>query len=159
MALSRFPAMMDANVSAVLRTATALRFIRDSTGDLAFRHLDAVQSGLEQSKVTFGMAFAEAQKAPEAATAFMASIGGPASLQDYGAGAIALEAAAGDWNGRLSAALASIPAADLITTVLRAETQTRHIEHAAFISAVIADPLRQSPELAALIAAFESLGG
>lgn len=159
MALSRFPTVMPQNVEAVLRAASAIRHVRLATGDLLFRDLDAVQAGLEQAKITFVAALTEAQKAPEAAQAFMASVNGPVTLAQYQQGAVTIETAAAAWNARLAATLASLTSADLITLVTRPDSQTKHIERSAFIPAVVADPLRQSAELGALLASFEAVGG
>lgn len=159
MALSRFPKVMADNVDAVLRAADAIRHVASSTGDLTFRNLDAVQSGLELAKLTFIEALTEGQKAPVAAQQFMASVNGPVSLAEYQAKAGAIEVAAAAWNAKLAATLASLPNADLIALVTRPDSQTKHIERAAFIHAAVADPLRQSQELLDLLSAFESVGG
>ena len=159
MALSRFPTAMPQNVEAVLRASAALRNIRDTTGPLAFRYLDAVQSGLENAKTTFLRAMGEAKKAPPAAEAFMVGVNGPATLTEYQKGFEAIGAAATDWNARLATVLTKIPAAELIALGTRVETGTRHIEHAFEINAALADELRTSTELSTLIAAFEAVGG
>lgn len=94
MGLSRFPAVMDAAVEAVLTTTEALRYVRDARGDLLWSSLDAVQDGLRRAKLTTYATFDEAEKQPQAAEAHMASLGGPATIAAYKAKAIAVEMAA-----------------------------------------------------------------
>ena len=158
MALSRFPKSMADNVDAVLGVAGVIRHVISSSGDLSFRNLDQLQSGLEVAKTTFIQALTEGQKAPAAAESFMASVNGPASLAEYQEKAIAIETAASAWNAVLSETLNRMSTTDLIALVTRPDSQTRHIERASFIPATIADPLRKSVELAALLTAFESAG-
>jgi len=159
MSLSRFPKAMAENVEAVIRTAAALRHVTSSSGDLLFQDIRAIQSGLEQSKLTFLAALQEGQKSATAAEAFMVSINGPSTLAAYQKGAGSIENAAASWNARLSQALSEMTSADLIKVVIRPDTQTKHVEWAAFIPALVADPLRQSVDLADLIEAFAALGG
>lgn len=160
MALSRFPAMMDAAVEAVLQTAEAMRYVRDARGDLLWSSLDAVQDGLRRAKVTTYATFAEAAKQPAAAEAHMASLGGPATIAAYQAKAVAVEVAAAAWNAWLAGYLATLPTGSLIGMVTNGADgiETRHIEWAAFIPGDLAAPLRASAQLAALIAAFEAVG-
>ena len=160
MPLSQFPTAMPAAVTATLAAAIALRHIRDTKGDLTFRALDTVQDALFRSKVTTYSALVEGAKAPAAAEAFMAGVGGPASLADYQAAVVNIETKASAWNGTLSAALAELTGPELIDLVSRDVdgVKTRHIEMASFISAAKAGPLRASSELAALITAFEDVG-
>lgn len=159
MALSRFPKVMPENVDAVMAAASVIRHVRNATGDLLFRDLDRIQSGLEQAKITFAAALTEAQKAPAAAESFMASVNGPATIADYQAKASEIETVAAAWNARLAQALADLSNAELIMLVTRPDSQTKHIERASFIPASVADPLRQSAELGALLDAFEAVGG
>lgn len=158
MALSRFPLAISENANAVLDVARTIRQIRDGAGNLTFTDLDRLQTGLERAKVTFLTAMAEAAKSPAAAQAFMAGMNGPATLTEYQALAQDIEIAASAWNARLSAALASVPTGDLIRLVTRSPSQTRHIERVTVLGADLADPLRQSAELTALLASFEAVG-
>jgi hypothetical protein len=89
----------------------------------------------------------------------MISVNGPATLLEYQQKAGGIEVAAAAWNARLAETLATLTAADLIALVTRPDSQTKHIERSAFIPAVVADPLRQSAELGALLASFEAVGG
>lgn len=160
MALSRFPAVMDAAIYAVLQTAEAMRYVRDARGDLMWSSLDAVQDGLRRAKVTTYATFAEAAKQPAAAEAHMASLGGPATIAAYQAKAVAVETEAAAWNAWLAGYLATLPTGSLIGMVTNGADgiETRHIEWAAFIPGDLAAPLRASAQLAALITAFEAVG-
>lgn len=160
MPLSQFPTAMPAAVTAVLSVAAALRHIRDASGDLTLHAINAAQDGLRHAKATTLGALSEGAKAPEAAEAFMAGLGGPATLAEYNAAAVEIEAKAAAWNARVAACLASLPVDAVIGMVVvdRDGIITRHIEHKSFIPADYADPLRHSDELAALIAAFEAVG-
>lgn len=160
MGLSRFPTVMAGAADAVIATAAALRRVRDSAGDLPFRDLDAIQDGLRAAKVSTFAAFAEAAKQPAAAEAFMANMGGPPSLAAYRAAAGAIEVAAAGWNAFLAAWLSGLPRESLIAIVVRSYDgiETKHVERPAFVAAEVAAPLRASAQLAALVAAFESVG-
>jgi hypothetical protein len=160
MALSRFPAAMDAAIEAVRQTGDALRYVRDAQGDLMWSSLDDIQTGLRRSKATTYATFAEAAKQPQAAEAHMASLGGPATIADYQAKAIVVEQAAAAWNSWLAAYLVTLPSSVLIGMVVYSTDgiETKHIERPAFIPASSAAPLRASAELAALIDAFEEVG-
>lgn len=161
MGLSRFPAVMDAAVEAVLTTTEALRYVRDARGDLLWPSLDAVQDGLRRAKLTTYATFAEAAKQPAAAEAHMASLGGPATIAAYKAKAVAVEMAAAAWNAWLSGYLATLPTGVLIGLAVNSADgiETKHIEWASFIPGDLAAPLRASAQLAALITAFEAVGG
>lgn len=160
MPLSQFPTTMPAAVAAVLAVADALRHIRDASGDLTMHAINAAQDGLRQAKATTMGALSEGAKAPDAAEAFMAGLGGPATLAEYHAAAQDIEVKAAAWNARVAACLRSLPVESVIGMVVldRDGIVTRHIEHKSFIPAEHADPLRQSAELAALIGAFEAVG-
>lgn len=160
MGLSRFPAVMDAAVEAVLQTAEAMRYVRDAQGDLMWSSLDDIQTGLRRAKLTTYATFAEAAKQPISAEAHMASLGGPASIADYQAKAVGVEMAAAAWNAWLAGYLVTLPPSALISVVIHAGDgiETKHIERPAFIPGDLAAPLRASAELAALIEAFEEVG-
>lgn len=160
MALSRFSSVMPAAVEAVLSVTQALRYVRDTSGDLTLRSLDDVQNGLQVAKATTFAALSEGAIAPAAAEAFMAGLGGPATLAAYQAAAMDIEGKASAWNGLLAGVLTGLSGPDLIALVTRdvGGIETRHIEYVAFIPAATAGQLRTSQELAELIAAFEAVG-
>jgi glutathione S-transferase len=160
MGLSRFPAVMDAAVEAVLQTAEAMRYVRDAQGDLLWSSLDDIQTGLRRAKVTTYATFAEAAKQPASAEAHMASLGGPPTIAAYQAKAAGVEQAAAAWNAWLAAYLVTLPPSALIAVVIHTNDgiETKHIERRAFIPGALAAPLRASAELAALIEAFEEVG-
>lgn len=160
MGLSRFPAVMDAAVAAVLQTAEAMRYVRDAQGDLMWSALDDIQTGLRRSKISTYATFAEAAKQPQAAEAHMASLGGPESIAEYQVKAAGVEQAAAAWNAWLAGYLVTLPPSALIGMVVYStdDIETKHIERPAFIPGALAAPLRASAELAALITAFEEVG-
>jgi len=151
---------MPAAATATLAAATALRHVRDTSGDLTFRALDTLQEALFRAKVTTYAALVEGGKAPVAAQEFMAGIGGPATLAAYQTAAMNIEMKAAGWNSALSAALAGLTGPELISMITRNVNgvEAKYIERATFIPAAKADPLRASPELDALISAFEAVG-
>lgn len=160
MALSKFPTAMTEAATAVIAVAAALRHVAASSGDLTFSDLSEVQDGLRRAKVATVAALTEGARGGRAAETFMQSLGGPATMTEFRASSLTIEAAAAAWNSALSAALADMTAAELVAliTVSRAGIETRHVEFAQFVPARVADPLRQSQALADLIAAFSAVG-
>lgn len=158
--LSRFPSVMQSAVDAVISTAEALRYLKTTSGDLPWHVLDRVQDGLRTAKVTTYATFAEATRQPEAAEAYMASMGGPQTLADYQAKAAQIEVAAAAWNAYLAGWVATLPHEELIGVVIvnQGGVETKHVERPAFVPGDIAEPLRESQELADLLIAFESVG-
>lgn len=159
MALSRFPKAFDDNIVAVQSAGDAIRYVVGASGDLLFRDIDRIQSGLELAKVTFGFAFAEASKSPIAATEEMQRMGGPASLQEYGGHAQTIETAASAWNQFLDARLQEVPVIDLIALATNPGTGTRRVERGLVIKGALAASIRSSSELAFLLGSFEAVGG
>jgi len=160
MTLSRFSSVMPQAVEAVLTTAEVLRYVRDSQGDLTWRALDQVQNGLAQSKAACTQALIEGQRQPTSSEAFMAGLGGPATLAEFQAGIMACEVAAAAWNTALAGFLGGLSGSEVVALVRRGEgtAATSHIERVPYLTPARADVLRQSNELAALIAAFEGVG-
>lgn len=160
MALSQFPSVMPSAVTAVLRAATALRYIRDTSGDLPFHRLNEAQDALRDAKVTTFAALSEGAKAPATSEAFMAGLGGPASLEDYQSAAMVIEAKASAWNALIDSTLASLPVRSVIgmVSVSLDGIVTKHVEHKSFIPADYAANLRSSQQLTDLIEAFEAVG-
>lgn len=158
--LSRFPVVMDKCVRAVISVTEAMRKVRDGSGDLPWRDLHAIQSGLEAAKRTTYEVLGEAAKAPTASESYMVSVNGPATIAAFQAQAVTLEFAAADWNVFLSAQLANLTGPELISLVLVDvnNIQTKKIAYVDFIPAAKAQTLRSSAELAALIAGFEAVG-
>lgn len=160
MPLSRFPSVMPEAVTASIAVADALRFVRDTSGDLTFRALDDVQEGLARAKQTTAAALTEGHKQPGAAEAFMASLGGPATLAAYGAAAVDIEAKAAAWNIALAGLLSSLTADELIGLELQGVDPLSYklIRYKHFIPAAKADLFRLNQALSDLIAAFEAVG-
>mgnify|MGYP000454050762 CR=1 FL=1 len=160
MTLSKFPTVMPEAVAASIAVADALRYVRDSSGDLTFAALHAVQEGLAGAKLTTAAALTEGQKQPAAAESFMAGLGGPTTLAAFYAASVDLEAKAAAWNVALAGLLSSLSADELIGLELHGVDPLSYklIRHKAFIPAAKADPFRANQALAELIAAFEAVG-
>lgn len=161
MALSRFPKAMDDAANAVIQLTKAARYVRDSSGDLRLRDLDRIQEALRAAKLAATEVITEGQKSPANAEAFMASMGGPTSLQAFGAAMVDLETKASAWNDALAVWVGGLSAANFaeVATVSREGTDTRHILRVDMCDGLTATPLRESTELADLIAALEAVGG
>lgn len=151
---------MSEAVEAVVTCATVLRHIATTTGDLPLFDLNAAQNGLAEAKIKTVRVMQEGVKARAAATAFMRNVNGPATLEDFQAAIMDIEAKAAAWNGRLATALADMTGPECLWLGTRGQGQmsTRHVVQTHFIPARVANPLRQSAELAALVAAFTELG-
>ena len=160
MALSQFPAIMPRAVSAIVAAAAALRYLRDTSGDLTWLALETAQDSLRPAYEASIEALSEGAKAPEAAGAFMQSIGGPASLSDLQTALQGFVVATNAWRVYLAGYLANLPQSCLVSLVYRplGQTGTWHIERPGFIPAEHAAALRAAPELDALIVAFEAVG-
>ncbi|MBL3569931.1 hypothetical protein BV509_01100 [Rhodovulum sulfidophilum] len=160
MALSRFPAVMPRAAEAVIAAADALRYIRDTSGDLRLREIDGAIEALRTAKLACLAALAEGQKQPAAAEAFMASLGGPETLADFGAALVQIDAAATAWNDSWAAWLGTLAVSDLIqpATMIREGVDTRYIARIEAVSDATAAPLRQAQALDDLIAALEATG-
>jgi len=161
MALSRFPKAMDDAANAVIKLTEAAKFVRDTSGDLSFRDLDRLQDSLRAAKIASFTVMAEGQKAPANAETFMASMGGPTTLQDFGAAMADIETKASAWNNVLSSWIAGLSAANFVevSTVSREGVDTRHILRTDMCDGPTAAPLRSSAALNDLIAALEAVGG
>lgn len=155
MAFSTYMQALPAVALAVADVAAQLRLIQSSSGDLTILQIAQAQSGLERAKLAAVSLIEEGAKAPAATEAMMAEMGGPSTLAEFGAGMVAIEAAAATWNAALDDALQASPGWSLVT---RPQTDTRHPEPAQFVPAAIAEPLRQTQALADLIAAFDAAG-
>lgn len=163
MALSRFPAAFDTAAVAVLDSAQRFKALRDQGGDLTWRALESAQDSLRSAKIAALSALTEAAKASDksAVEAFMASMDGPATLAEFQAALGAVEAASSAWNDTLTTFLAGLPNGDLIGVSVQdtgLPTETRHITRPHFIPAERAASLRSSPDLNALVKAFEAVG-
>lgn len=160
MTLSKFPTVMPEAVTASIAVADALRYVRDTSGDLTFAALHNVQEGLARAKMTTAAALTEGQKQPVAAESFMAGLGGPTTLATFYAASVDIEAKAAAWNVALAGLLSSMTADELIGLELHGVDPLSYklIRHRAFVPAARADPFRSNQALADLIAAFEAVG-
>jgi len=161
MALSQFPIVMPQAVAAIVAAADSMRYLRNTAGDMTWMTLEMAQDALRPAYEMSLDALAEGAKAPEAAGAFMASIGGPETLVDFQTMLQGFVNATAAWNGFLSTYLSTLPQSCLIGLVrrdLRGITGTWHIERPGFIPGEHAANLRAAPQLLSLIEAFEAVG-
>jgi len=161
MALSQFPIVMPQAVAAIVAAADSMRYLRNTSGDVTWMMLEMAQDALRPAYEMSLDALTEGAKAPEAAGAFMASIGGPETLMEFQTLLQGFVDATAAWNSFLATYLSTLPQSCLIGLVrrdLRGITGTWHIERPGFIPAEAAGALRASPELGALIGAFEAVG-
>lgn len=164
MALSQFPIAFARSAETSIRAADLLRALRDSTGDLPWNTLGAVQGALRNAKVAATEALSEANKRPATAEAYMADMGGPSTLIDFQNAMGAIETAATAYNARVQSMLNLLTVSEVMwMEVFSADgIDTQILKHNPAIPNANpdkkADHLRVSQELADLIAAFESAG-
>lgn len=161
MPLSTFPTDMSAAASSVIQAADFLRRLRDGAGVLNWGDITNCQRLLHRAKTTSVAAMTEGYKAREAAEAYMRSINGPETLETFGSQLMAVEAAAAGWSQLLRDTVTALPGSAFmeigsVDTGLPTETAMPFRNDS--LPAATAISLRQSAELAALIAAFESAG-
>jgi len=159
--LTDFPKAMSDNVEAVVRTGNALRYVRDSSGDLRFSDINKIQEGLRDSKVSVVAVLTEAQKSPVKAEEHMVSLNGPSSLVEYQTLVGVIEEKSAAWNDFLASFLsANFVADDLIGVQVINDNSitTRHIVRKDIIVSAKADLIRNSTELQELATSFEAVG-
>lgn len=83
MALSAFPRAVDDLVAQIVAVATLARGIRDGAGDLRWSALENFMLRLGGLQAAYDAAKAEAQKQLPAAQAYIADLGGPATLAEF----------------------------------------------------------------------------
>jgi hypothetical protein len=157
MALSRFAIALPRAADAFQNAADALRYIRDTQGDLPWQFLESAQTKLAVARVTGADALAEANRQPVGAEAFLASIGGPAALAEFSTLLTTIGTRMNQWNSGVTSLIALLNGPELIALVRRADGAT-YFERVGFLTAARADVLRGSNQLANLIAAFEAVG-
>ena len=160
MPLSQFPAAMNAAVPAILAASESLRYIRDTTGDLTWRSINAMQSDFRTAKTACLLAIAEANKSPASAQNYLANMGGPATLVLFNDGLSNIQQASNALFQAFGVWLDGLPNAEIrsVVNVTVNGVTTPQVVDAAFVSAASAAPLRTAPQLAALIVAFEGIG-
>lgn len=161
MPLSTFPTDMNTAASAVIQAANALRRLRDGFGILNWSDLINVQRSLHQAKIASVKAMTEGSKAREAAEAYMRQINGPASLEAFGGQLAAVEVAAEGWSDLLRSTVAALPGSAFMqigAVDQGAPTETAMPFRQDSLPADVALSIRQSTQLASLIAAFEAAG-
>lgn len=159
MSLTRF-SRLDNAAEAVLAAGESLRYLRDTQGDLPWRNLHTIQDNLYNAKVASIAAIAEAERNVIGSESYIRSIGGPENITAFKQGLYNVEVAAAAWNAKLEIWRSELTTEELIKLVTRGSgvSATKHWEHVPYVVASKVDQLRQSPELTALIAAFEAVG-
>lgn len=161
MALSRFPSMMAAAADAVITVLDLARHIRDTRGDLQLRYVDQLRDALAAAKIQNLAAISEGMKTPDGAEAYMVSIGGPATLAQYHAALLTVEASAAAWHAVSEAWYRALPFSAFMafeTHEPQPGVRVRRLVGTGVVDEATAAPLRAAPELAALVAALESAG-
>lgn len=164
MTLSKFPVLMPKAMAAVIDAGEALRYLRDTRGDLRLADLDRVQDALRTAKTACVAAYSDATGATDpvrlAAEKMMADFGGPADMAAFAAGMQQIEVAAAAWNAHWAGWLNTLSAANFVAPITRTENgiSTTHVARTFACDEAAAAPLRQSAELSALIDAFAAVG-
>ena len=162
MPIPRFDAAFSAAVEAMQAAADRLRYLRDSVGDVQRAVImEQIPSDLARAKATAVAAIQEIQIAPAAAAgALVRYPGAPQTVAAFIAAVQAVEVDAQAWNADLVAWLDDLTVADLVTIrgVDFGAGPVAHFVWAQGLGGVLVAPLRASPGLAALIAAFEAAG-
>ncbi len=83
MALSRFPAAFDNVTQGIITAAETARTIRDGVGPLRWSTVQQLVRVLGQLESNYEFAKVEAQKQLTAAQAYIADVGGPATLAEF----------------------------------------------------------------------------
>ena len=162
MPIPRFDVTFSAAVEAMQTAADRLRYLRDTTGDLQrLVVMDLIPADLARAKATAVAALDEIQLNPVAAGAALTRYpGAPQTVPAFVAAVTTVETAAGAWNADLGAWLAGLAVSDLVALQgvdLGAGKVAQFVWAQGFTAATVA-PLRTSPGLASLIAAFEAAG-
>jgi len=158
--LSRFAITLPRAADAFLNAADALRFIRDSGGDLTWRALEDAQKKIAIAKAAGFDAFEDAQKQPATAEQFLADIGGPATLAEFNTLLGQLNTAMNAWHTGLTQLIAVMDGPEFLAVAQSGTgaSSTFHFERVGGLTQARADVLRNSSQLADLIAAFEAVG-
>ncbi len=162
MPITPFPTLFAQAATAVQAAADALRYLKNTTGDLPIYNLFNVWQTMQTANGITTALMTSAALDPTSATAALPSFGGaPATVADLQAGFQSIQTAAAAFNVAAAAWItANLTAGDLLTiqpsTVNGISSQV--MTWSDHIPAAKIDPLRQAPELATLIAAFEAIG-
>ena len=160
MALSQFPAALNASVPAVIKAADSFRYLRDTTGDMTWRTLNVGLSNLRDARATATLALSEANKSPVGAEAYLADLGGPQTLAAFQSGLVNISQKANAFSAVLALWVEGLPVSEIrtIQTVSLNGISSAQIVDTAFVSSANMGTLRTSVELQELITAFEAIG-
>lgn len=162
MAIPRFDAKFSKAAEDMQSAADLLRYLRSSTGDMQTSVILArIPDVLAAAKASSVAALAECAKDPDAAAGALTRYPGAAqTVEALTTSALAVNAAAVEWNKALGGWLATLTVPDLLSLQgvdMGAGTVGRIVWAQGFSEDKVA-PLRSSVGLAGLIAAFEAAG-
>lgn len=162
MPITPFPTLFAQAATAVQAAADALRYLKNTTGDLPIYNLFNVWQTMQTANGITTALMTSAALDPTSATAALPSFGGaPSTITALQTGFQNIQTAAQAFNAAAAAWItANLTAADLLamqpSTVGGVTSQVMNwTDH---IVAAKIGPLRADPTLAALIAAFEAIG-
>ena len=160
MALSQFPAALNASVPAVIKAADAFRYLRDTTGDMTWRSINTGLETLRNARETSTLALSEANKSPVGAEAYLADLGGPQTLVAFQSGLVNINQKATAFTDVLALWVDTLPVSQVrsVGTVSYGGVSSVQVIDTPFVSVVYMDTLRASTELQDLIVAFEAIG-
>lgn len=154
--------------------ADRVRAVAAGTGDLTLVHVELAAEAMGAAKMAAIKAIGDLQtsaavSAEEAAAvdAYLGDFAGPATLAAFQSSLAAVEAAAVGYNTALATAIRTAQAQgaqtgvwmlDVVSVTIAEGVTYGDLRTSTYLPAAFADPFRQSPEVAALIAAFEAAG-
>ena len=160
MALSQFPAALNASVPAVIKAADSFRYLRDTTGDMTWRTINTGLETLRNARETSTLALSEANKSPVGAEAYLATLGGPQTLAAFQSGLVNINQKATAFTDSLALWVDGLPVSQIrsVGAVSYNGVSSVQVIDTPFVSAAYIGTLRTSVELQELIAAFEAIG-
>lgn len=163
MQIARFATKFDTAAKAVGNAGHLLRGIREGTGDLPTRVVfGGLQSALASAKSATVDALEEVKIDPARANSILPDFpGGPQSVTELQAGALDIEAKALAFNVAFAGWFSSLSITDVYEIGRAGEPGKEYsrLSQKQNLAEALVAPLRAMPELDALIAAFEAVGG
>lgn len=159
MGLTNINSVADRLVDQMRALGSAVSFVSDvwTSGDLPWRNIIAIEHAFRAAAITAAQVQAEAAVNPTAVQAAISTRGGPATLQEFGAGVVALQDASAAWYDLVIAQVHALPPASIIHMESRdgIYRETVFIQNLPEATALT---LQASDELADLRAELVSLG-
>jgi len=160
MALSSFPRAVDDLVSQLAAVANQARDIRDGTGDLRWSAVENFMLRMGSLRASYAAAKSEALKQVAAAQAYIADLGGPATLAEFDTLMAEVDTRIGAFGAAVDTFVAGRGADEFAQVVeLNVSGQaTKVLQRRDIMPAATATQLRGTAVLADLITALEALG-